>query len=347
MNFDRYIIESSKTIRDALVRLNTFGKDEPQTLFIIDNGKVIGTITDGDIRRAMVKDVQIDSVVTECAHVNFSYLEAQSYDVKQIHAAKEKGIELLPVLNDKMQIVDLVNLRVQKSYLPIDAVLMAGGKGERLRPLTEKTPKPLLKVGDKCIIDYNVERLISYGVKNISVTVNYLKEQIEEHFAQPIDGIQVHTVREPKYLGTIGSVKFVETFHNDTVLVMNSDLFTNIDYEDFYLHFKEHNADMSVAAVPYTVSVPYGIFDLDGRNIKGVLEKPTYNYYANAGIYLIKRELLEQIPEDKFYNATDFIEMLVEKGYSVVRFPLNGTWIDIGNPQEYQKAKELVKHLIM
>ena len=126
---------------------------------------------------------------------------------------------------------------------------------------------------------------------------------------------------------------------------MNSDLFTNINYEDFYLHFKEHNAEMSVAAVPYTVSVPYGIFDLAGRDIQGLIEKPTYNYYANAGIYLIKRSALDEIPDDTFFNATDLIEKLIAEGKKVIRFPLNGTWIDIGNPQEYQKANELVKHI--
>ena len=203
-----------------------------------------------------------------------------------------------------------------------------------------------MKVGEKCIIDHNIDRLISYGVKHISVTVNYLKEQIEEHFSEPRNGIQVQTVREPKFLGTIGSIRFVKEFYNETVLVMNSDVFTNIDYEDFYLHFKEHDAEMSVAAVPYTVSVPYGIFDLNGREIQGLIEKPTYNYYANAGIYLIKRSALDEIPEDSFFNATDLIEKLIAEGRKVIRFPLNGTWIDIGNPQEYQKARELVKHMV-
>jgi NDP-sugar pyrophosphorylase family protein len=126
---------------------------------------------------------------------------------------------------------------------------------------------------------------------------------------------------------------------------MNSDLFTNIDYEDFFLHFKEHDAEMSVAAVPYNVSIPYGILDLDGRNVKGLLEKPQYNHYANAGIYLIKRRALEEIPDGEFFNATDLVEKLITEGKSVIRYPLNGTWIDIGNPQEYQKAKDLVNHL--
>ena len=157
--------------------------------------------------------------------------------------------------------------------------------------------------------------------------------------------MQVHTVREPKYLGTIGSIKFVPQFYNDTILVMNSDLFTNINYEDFYLHFKEHNADMSVAAVPYNVSIPYGVLDLEGREIKGLLEKPKYNYYANAGIYLIRRHCLDEIPNDSFYNATDLVERLISEGKRVIRYPLNGTWIDIGNPDEYHRANDLVNHL--
>ncbi len=126
---------------------------------------------------------------------------------------------------------------------------------------------------------------------------------------------------------------------------MNSGLFSNIDYEDFFLHFQQHDADMSVAAVPYNVSIPYGILDLEGREIHGLIEKPKYNYYANAGIYLFKRRALKEIPEDTFFNATDLIEKLISENKKVIRYPLNGTWIDIGNPQEYQKANELVKHL--
>ena len=255
------------------------------------------------------------------------------------------NMKLVPVLDDKMHIVEIIDLFKYKTRLPVDAVIMAGGKGERLRPLTEKTPKPLLPVGGKAIIDHNVDRLINYGVNYISVTVNYLKEQLEEHYKTPRNGVMVHTVREPQFLGTIGSIKFIEDFHNDTILLMNSDIFTNIDYEDFYLHFKEHDAVMSVAAIPYNVSIPYGILDLNGRNIKGLIEKPKYTYFANAGIYLIKRSALDLIPEGDFFNATDLVEKLISVDEKVIRYPLNGTWIDIGNLQEYQKALDLVKHL--
>ena len=258
---------------------------------------------------------------------------------------RELKMKLIPVLDNDRHIVEIINLEEHKTKLPIDAVLMAGGKGERLRPLTEKTPKPLIKVGEKCIIDYNVDRLIEYGVENINVTINYLGEQLEKHFAEPRGKVKVHTVREPKYLGTLGSIRFVEDFKNDTILVMNSDLFTNINFEDFYLHFKEHDAMMSVASIPYNVSIPLGILDLDGRNIKGLIEKPKYNYYANGGIYLIKKESLQFIPEETFFNATDLIETLIRQNQTVIRYPLNGTWIDIGQHADLAKAQDLVKHL--
>lgn len=341
-----HFISQDITLLEALEKINSIAPD-PLVLFVIDSDqRMVGTLTDGDSRRALIAGASVNDKVEKIMHRSFNYMKVEELDnVEELKRQKELRMSLVPILDKDHHIVEIVNLEKYKTRLPVDAVLMAGGKGERLRPLTEKTPKPLLPVGDKAIIDHNIDRLISYGVKHINVTVNYLKEQIEEHFLEPRGEVKVDTVREPKYLGTIGSIRFVKEFHNDTILVMNSDLFTNINYEDFYLHFKEHDAVMSVAAVPYTVSVPYGIFDLDGRDIQGLIEKPTYNYYANAGIYLIKRSALDEIPEDTFFNATDLIEKLIAENKKVIRFPLNGTWIDIGNPQEYQKAKELVKHL--
>jgi len=341
-----HFISKDKTLIEALTTINSLVPD-PLVLFVLDeNGRMVGTLTDGDSRRALIGGASVNDKVEKIMHRNFNFMKIEDVDdVKEIKRQKELKMKLVPVLDQDNRIVEIINLEKYNTRLPIDAVLMAGGKGERLRPLTEKTPKPLLPVGGKPIIDHNIDRLISNGVKYINVTVNYLGEQLDEHFAEPRNGVKVLTVREPKFLGTIGSIRFVKEFYNDTVLVMNSDLFTNIDYEDFYLHFKEHDAEMSVAAVPYTVSVPYGIFDLDGRDIHGLIEKPTYNYYANAGIYLIKKSALDEIPEDTFFNATDLIEKLISEKKKVIRFPLNGTWIDIGNPQEYQKANELVKHL--
>lgn len=342
----KHIISEDKSLLEALSLLNTLYPD-PLVLFVVDKEKrMVGTLTDGDSRRALIAGASVSDKAYKVMHRNFNYMRVDDINnVQEIRHQKDMLMKLVPILDEEKHIIDILNLEKYKTRLPVDAVMMAGGKGERLRPLTEKTPKPLLPVGDKAIIDHNVDRLIYYGISHISVTVNYLKEQIEEHYKEPRNSIQIQTVREPKYLGTIGSIKFVPNFFNDTILLMNSDVFTNIDYEDFYIHFHQHDAEMSVAAIPYNVSIPYGILELDGRNIQGLLEKPKYTYYANAGIYMIKRRALDEIPDDTFFNATDLVEKLISEGKRVIRYPLNGTWIDIGNPQEYQKAKDLVKHL--
>lgn len=344
----RHIIRESNSLLQSLRQINDL-RVGPLVLFVLDdNDKMVGTLTDGDARRALISGVRVDDTLDKVMHRNFNYLrKGVNDDVRHLREQKQKKMKLVPILDDDNHIVDIIDLEKYRTKLPIDAVIMAGGKGERLRPLTEKTPKPLLKVGDKEIIDYNVDNLIDNGVTHISVTVNYLAEQLEEHYKEPYRGVKVETVREPKFLGTIGAVQFVKKFYNDTVLIMNSDLFTNIDLEDFYLHFEKNHADMSAVAVPYSISVPYGIFDIKGvREIKGVLEKPTYNYYANAGIYLIRREMLDTLlPKDTFYNATDFMEALINAGKKVIRYPLSGYWIDIGNKDEYKKAQEIAKHL--
>lgn len=339
------IINEDATIREALVAINSITGNGESLIVVNKAQQMVGSLTDGDIRRGLIGGADLVDSVRNIMHRDFRYIKHSDFDVAHLKSFRDQRIMFIPILDEQKHVVDVVNLNKFKSKLPIDAVLMAGGKGERLRPLTEKTPKPLLEVGGKCIIDHNIDRLISYGVNHIDVTVNYLAEQLEEHFATPRDGVQVRTFREPKFLGTIGSIKFVDTFYNDTILVMNSDLFTNIDYEDFFLHFQQNDAEMSVAAVPYNISIELGILDLDGRNIKGLIEKPKYNYYANAGIYLIKKRALAEIPKNTFFHATHLVEKLIAQGKKVIRYPLNGTWIDIGTPQEYQKAKDLIKHI--
>ncbi len=339
----KYIIDTATSVKEALALLET---NDIQTLFVTDaEGRMKGTLSDGDVRRGMLAGAGIDSPVSDVMHRDFKFLRARSFSVADIKAFREKRILFIPVLDGEDRIVDTVNLVQYRSRLPLTAVLMAGGKGERLLPLTEHTPKPLLPVGDKAIIDHNVDRLLDFGVRDIHVTVNYLAGQIEAHFAAPRGGVSVRCFREPAFLGTIGSLRLIPDMDSDTVLVMNSDLFTNIDLEDFYLHFLEHGADLSVAAVPYNVSIPYGILDLDGRDVKGIIEKPVFNYYAGAGIYLMKKSVIDEIPEGTRFHATDLIEKLVAAGRKVIRYPLNGTWIDIGTLKEYQKANDLIRHL--
>lgn len=343
---DNHLIQESQTVLDALKTLNAIKKDY-MLLFVLNEKKqMVGTLSDGDVRRALINGHNLEERVGKIISSEFNFIRYPDDNiVEDLRQQRAMKMHMVPFLDAENHIIEIFDLENSITKLPIDAVLMAGGKGERLRPLTEHTPKPLLKVGDKAIIDYNVDRLIDYGVEHINVTVKYLAEQLEDHYSRLHKGVQVKTVREKEFLGTIGGVKFIEKFYNDTVLVMNSDLFTNIDFEDFYLHFKKNGADMSAAAVPYTVNVPFGIFDLDGHNVKGILEKPSYSYFANAGIYLIRREVIEEIPDDKFFNATDLMDQLIAEGESVIRYPITGFWQDIGSKDEFAKAQELVKHI--
>jgi dTDP-glucose pyrophosphorylase len=343
-DFSKYLLPITATVKDALVKLNSLS-DDVLTLFVVDGTKLIGTLTDGDTRRGLVNGISLNEPVKLIIKKQFSFINQGENAVLKIRKFRSEGISLLPCLNCNGEITRVYNLKKIKTLLPIDAVLMAGGKGERLRPLTDKIPKPLLKVGNKAIIDYNIDNLLSNGVENISVTINYLAEQVEEHFSAERNGVQIKCVREPKFYGTMGAVKLVDGFKHDVVLVMNSDLFTNIDFEEFYRHFIEKDADMSVASIPYSVNVPFAIFELEGRNITSLKEKPTFNYYANSGIYLIKKKFLDLIPCDQCFHATDMIELLISRKMNVVRYPLLGYWVDIGRLEDYRKVQDFVKHL--
>lgn len=340
---EKYLIDKEATILDAMKKLDFLTNEKIATLFVTNKNKVVGSITDGDCRRGLIKGYKLNSKISAISNNLFIYLDKDNYSVKKIYEIKEKGIKNVPILDKNKELFSIVDFSSGKSFIPVDAVLMAGGLGKRLRPLTENIPKPLLMVNNKPIIEYNIDNLRKYGIQNIKVTVNYLKEKFEAYFE---DRENIKCVREPKFLGTIGSLQYIYDLNSDVILLMNSDLFTNINLESFYLHFLKYGADMSVAAVPYDVHIPYGIFELQNqREIKKIQEKPSFHYFANAGIYLIKRELLQYIPQGTYFDATDFIEKLILMNKKVVRFPIKGYWIDIGNPDDFKMVQDFAANI--
>ncbi len=341
------MIKSGATILDALGRLEKLSGINLMVLFVEDeDARVIGSITDGDIRRGLISGVTLSDPIETVMHRSFGFLTMKDQGLEKIRHLRENNKRLVPLLDNEGKMVKLYNFSIQKTILPIDVILMAGGRGERLLPLTLHTPKPLLKVGNKAIIDHNVDALVTYGVENIHVTVNYLADKIEQHFDQrnPLADETITCVREDAPLGTMGGTRLVKEISNDYVIVMNSDLFTNIDYEDFFDTFIESGADMTIATFPYSVDIPYAVMDLDGNDVHSLKEKPTVTYYTNAGIYLFKRELLEIVPEGLVYQATDFIEDLLKQSKKVTRYPIVGYWIDIGKHDDYRKVQDLVQH---
>jgi NDP-sugar pyrophosphorylase family protein len=224
---------------------------------------------------------------------------------------------------------------------------MAGGRGQRLQPLTDTIPKPLLKVGEKPIMEHNLDRLALYGIDDFWFSVKYLGEQIEAYFGDGSNkNIAIEYVWENEPLGTIGAVSKIQNFQHDYVLLTNSDLLTNLDYEHFFLYFLEKDADLAIVTIPYQVNIPYAVLETNtAGEISSFKEKPTYTYYSNGGIYLMKKTMVDYIPKNTFFNATDLMEKLIAEGKKVVSYPLIGYWLDVGQHEDFAKAQQDIKFL--
>jgi len=217
---------------------------------------------------------------------------------------------------------------------------MAGGRGERLRPLTDDIPKPLLKVGEKPIIEHNIDRLKCFGIDDIWISLGYLGSQINEYFKSGISkSIKIKYVWEEKVLGTAGALTLINDFNHDCILMMNSDLLTNIDFEDLYLFYLKHDADFVVSCIPYQVKVPYAVMETKDNIVTGFKEKPSYTHYSNAGIYMMKKEVIDLVPKNEFYNATDLMEKLIRLRKKIVAYPIIDYWLHIGNHEDFRKAQ--------
>ena len=343
--FKDHLILSGSTVKDALKVLNDLSQDA--ILFVVDeNEKLVGSLTDGDVRRGLLKGYTVDSKVDEIIQPEPRYIKKGDYNIQKIIEYREEDYRIIPVVNEENIVVNVINFKHLKSYLPVDAVIMAGGLGQRLRPLTLDTPKPLLKVGSKPIIEHNIDRLAMFGIDDFWISVKYLGEQIQNYFGNgEYKNISIEYIWEDEPLGTIGAVSKIDNFKHDYILVTNSDLLTNIDYEQFFLDFINQNADLAILTIPYNVSIPYAVLETQMGEVKSFKEKPTYTYFSNGGVYLMKKEMLNYLPKNDFYNATDLMEELIHKSHKVISVPFNGYWLDIGRHEDYEKAQVDIKKL--
>jgi dTDP-glucose pyrophosphorylase len=347
MHFLKNIISLNTTLKQALEKLNNLPSKDSLTLFVVDDSKkLLGSLTDGDIRRALINNLSIDAPIEKVMNKKPKYIRLNSFTIDEIDLFKEKEIDLVPIIDENDLLIKIVDLSKKKTILPVDAFLLAGGEGKRLLPLTKDTPKPMLVVGEKPIIETNIDRLYSYGIDNISLSVNYLSSIIENYFGNgQTKDLNLSYVKETIPLGTIGSITLCSSFAKNDILVMNSDLLTTIDFEDLYKTYKNSNADIIVACIPYQVSLPYGVIETDQSRVISIKEKPTYTYYSNAGIYLFKRDIIRNIPLNEYYNATDLLEDSIKKGLNVINYPVLNYWLDIGKHDDFIKAQEDIKHL--
>ena len=334
-----FTVKKGEKIDVALKKLNDLSKEK--ILFVVDgNKKLFGSISDGDIRRSIIKNKSIDLNVEQVCQRNPKFITNDDKEFLNLLSFRDTGVKIIPILDkETLKIKKIINFNKFNSYLPLEVVIMAGGKGKRLGELTKKTPKPLLPVGGKPIMEHQVERLKSYGVENFWFCINYLGEMIKSHFKKGSGNVSFNYIKEKKYLGTIGGISDIDEFKKEDILISNSDLITNLNYEDFYLNFLKSNADMSVVTIPYDIKIPYGVLECKNNSILNIVEKPTYTHFSNAGIYLIKKKFLKEIKKQTFLNATDLIKILIEKNKKVISYPFNGYWLDIGNPDDYNRAR--------
>lgn len=340
-----HIIDQNVSIKTALERLTALGQN--LTLFIINEAQgLIGVITDGDIRRGLIKGIQLDQPVSLIMNKKFKYLDENKYSFDVIEKLKASSVKIIPVIDNEFRIIRIINISLIKAILPVDAVIMAGGRGERLMPLTSDKPKPMLEINGKPIIEHNIDLLAAYGINNMIISIHYLGDQIKNYFGNGSQKeINISFICEDKPLGTLGALRQTTEYKYDDIIVMNSDLLTNINLEDFYKTFKEADADMAIATTGYNIVVPYAVLETNNSIVQSFKEKPTYTYFSSAGIYLIKRKYIEEIPENDFYNATDLISLLIGNGKKVISFPILGYWLDIGRHEDYLKAQEDFKHI--
>lgn len=347
MNFQTILINKSQTIIDAIARLNEISELSRRILFVTDdNNSVIGSLTDGDIRRAILKNKDLNQKLSDVFNVNFLY-ELEGSQSINFSEYIQKDIRILPVLNEQNRLVDIIDLNKQQANLPLECMIMAGGRGKRLSPLTDNTPKPMLELGGYPIIERNIDRLIQFGIKKIYISVKYLGEQIVDYFGDGSNkGISIEYIWEDEPLGTAGALALVDEFKTDNVLLMNSDLLTNVNFESLYKKMISFNADMAMSSTEYKVDIPYAVFETKGNQVIDFKEKPSKIYHANAGIYILKKSLINKIPKDTFFDITDLMENLVKDGGVLVYCPIIGYWIDIGKPADYKQAQDFVSYLV-
>jgi dTDP-glucose pyrophosphorylase len=314
-------------------------------LVVDDENKLLGTISDGDIRRAILEDKQLESEIGNI--YNKKPIVATINDTKEdiINLCTSKNIYQIPVVDDKGRVVtvEVLDKLLKVEKYDNKVVLMVGGLGTRLKPLTDTTPKPMLPVGGKPILQTIVEKFASYGFVNIIMCIGYKSEVIQDFFGDGSKfGVNIEYVLESKRMGTAGALSLLNKKQKpkEAFFVMNGDLLTNVNFEHL-LDFHVSNDAMATMCVrEYDFQVPYGVVDIKDGQIKAIEEKPLHKFFVSAGIYMLDALNLEHISKNEFYDMPTLFEKLIEMDENTLSFPLREYWLDIGQMDEYDKANK-------
>jgi len=338
-NWKESLLQPKATVQDAKRIIDTSSMHI--AIVVDEERKLLGIVTQSDYRKGLLRHVNYNDPVTSI--MNASPKTALLTDIANKmdeFFIKENLIHLL-IVNDKGI---LVNVEYYDEHLKIDrkenwVVIMAGGLGNRLRPLTEYTPKPLLNMGGKPIIESIIDKFINYGFRRFYLSVNYKADMIEDYFG---DGskleVQISYMKEVQQMGTAGSLSLLPDIPNKPFITMNADLITDINFQDLINYHLEHRASATMCVKEYDFTVPYGVVKVNDHKIEGLDEKPNQKFFVNAGIYLLEPDILELIPKNVSIDMPDLFKMIIDSNKTTAAFPIHEYWLDIGQMNDYQKA---------
>lgn len=346
-SIDRFLVGPEATVRSVMACIDS--NTEGIALIVNDDRKLLGTVTDGDIRRGILGGLSLSEPVQELLGRKTSTRYAEPVTARSgcdpgqlLQKMHEHVVHQIPLLDGDGCVVDLVTMDdlMPQEFLPLQAVIMAGGFGTRLRPLTEDVPKPMLPLGNQPILERIIGQLKSVGVRQMNITTHYKPEIITDYFGDGKDfGVDINYVSEDSPMGTAGALGLIDC-PDEPLLVINGDILTQVDFRAMLAYHREHEADLTVAVRQYDLQVPYGVLECDGFQVRGIKEKPTYNFFVNAGIYLLDPDAHQYIPPGRRFDMTDLIEHLIAADRTVASFPIVEYWLDIGQPDDYHQAQQ-------
>ena len=333
-------LKQNTTIKEALEIID---KAAMQIALVIDeNDKLLGTITDGDIRRGFLKGLNLDSSIESVIFKTPTIAKISDTKEEILKRALSKKLYQIPIVDDSGKLVDIEDLA---ALLKVNnrrnrVILMAGGLGTRLRPLTENIPKPLLKVGNKPILETIIENFAKYGFANITISVNYKADMIKEYFGDGSKlGVNIDYIEETKRLGTAGALSLIKNRPQEPFFVMNADLLTNVNFSHLLDFHSFENSIATMCVREYDYQVPYGVIETNGSDIVSIKEKPIQSFFVNAGIYTLSPQVFEIIPKNEFYDMPTLFEDMIQKELKTISFPVHEYWMDIGRMADFEQAQ--------
>lgn len=326
------------TLREAIAVID---RGSAQIALVTELDRLIGIVTDGDVRRGLLRGESLDAPVTNIMCRNFRFLPADATSSEALTLMQRESVHQIPALDECGKVLHLFLLEdlIKPQRLPNSVVIMAGGEGKRLRPLTYDCPKPMLKVAGKPLLEIILKQCLDAGFEHFYFAVNYLKEQIQSHFKDGSAwGACIRYLEEDKPLGTAGALSLLPQRPDHPFLVLNGDILTRVDYNHLLRYHDNHQSTATLCVREYSTQIPYGVVRIDDVKVLELQEKPVMTHYVNAGIYLLNPDVLDLLPKNTFFDMPQYLEIVAQHGKPVSAFPIHEYWLDIGHPETLERA---------